>query len=105
VLLVHFVEHGAGHPHKAETAPPVARRSEEKVFDPPSMIMWPSRRETTVAMMVAAQSSSAGPHGGCVEVVEDVGAGADLVQALEGVRVEQQGVEPPLTMRGTRLRR
>ena len=33
-------------------------RSEEKVLEPPSMIMWPGRAvETTVARMVAAQSS------------------------------------------------
>src|SRR5262245_13638189 len=40
------------------------QRSDENVFEPPSMIIWPGTEvETTVAMTVAAQSSSShDPH-------------------------------------------
>ena len=62
VLFVHFVEARAGgfHDRPKVTSEELARRSEENVLEPPSMIIWPGRAvETTVARMVAAQSSSA----------------------------------------------
>jgi len=62
VLFVHLVEACAGGlNHVAETRfGEFTKRSDEKVFEPPSTIICPERAvETTVARMVAAQSSMA----------------------------------------------
>ena len=57
------------------------------------MIICPGRAvETTVARMVAAQSfQRAGAASNCIEVVEHVGAGANLGNTVNFVRVEEGG--------------